>query len=492
MDRPYVTENPDNLRRKWDSCPVAGLSTTRSPAWSLERWKAVRDLITGWYGDDRPDVEAVPELVEARVGWLDPVQRLVVERLFAGWRAIFPKDSQIGVDLNPDPSSVFDHERRVELRVQPTVSFTRADGSVERVRLRTGTRTSGADDAAVLVTSHPEAVTLDALVGAGVAEDVTASSDTASRLEELFELAVRDVDRRTDLNPGVHCFSCPSAPRCGQYPVVGQGRVFVSTRSISVSKTALGWLGTCERRVAWDRLHQIPVHVDEETQTRRGLATGIVFHETAASAIFSDDPSSVVEAACARVAPAEASELRRLWDNHETLWETDGQSQARTVEYPAGFTLMVPGIHVDSRGNESLQPVAVTFIGILDVTGRELDGTPMVVEHRTGASGEHGPLELDLYAVSAAEAVRRATGHPPETLAVHLHHLGPSDPVCRRTAFDAETLRLALDRLRAAADRIAGWHPDRSLAPDYSVGPWCASCRHRPTCEEFRRGRQVS
>jgi hypothetical protein len=262
--------------------------------------------------------------------------------------------------------------------------------------------------------------------------------------------------------------------------------VYVSTRSVTVSKTQLGMLAVCGRRVAWDRLHQIPTDTDGETELRDGLATGLRFHEMAAAAIPGDDPSAVVAAALSEAPPSEAAELGRLWENHLRVWRLDGDPQARSVEYSAGLTLLVPGIHVDSRGRESTQPVAVTFIGVLDVTGREADGTPMVVEHRTGASGAHGHLEADLYAAAAAASIQASTRSWPQRLAVHLHHLSPEPPTCVRRVFERADLDAAVEALREAASTIAGWHPHDALSPPWTAGPWCGACHHRPLCETFR------
>jgi hypothetical protein len=451
----------------------------------LTRWGAVRDLIVGWYGDDRSDGEAVPDLVDRLIGWMDPVQRLVVERLFAGWRAVFPKEPDVEVDTEQRSVSSFDHDHGVELRVSTTFGMSRPDGTTERVRLRTGRTRTGPDDAAVLHGGDEQGVVfLDGLVATGVAEEIVEPPERETRVAELVDLANREA--RVPLNPGQWCFSCSSAPRCGQYPLLGGGRVFNSTRSVIVSKTQLGWLHTCHRRIAWDRIHQIPTAEDGEFELRAGLATGLRFHETAAAAITSDDPDSVVESGCRQESPSEAAELRRLWDNHVRLWDEDGAPDARAVEYSAGVTFLVPGPHVDSKGRESTQPVAVTLIGVLDVTGREPDGTPMVIEHRTGRSGEHGHLEAELYAVSAAAAIARSTGVGPERLAVHLHHLRPDPPVCERRVFTAGDLAAAAEELRAAAETIAGWHPDKSLEPRFDVGPWCGGCRQRLMCESFR------
>jgi hypothetical protein len=330
------------------------------------------------------------------------------------------------------------------------------------------------------------AAVIDAMVAHGIAEQVEVPEDGPRILDELFELAVRDVDRRRDLRAGLWCFGCSSAPRCGRYPIVGGDRVFVSTRSLTVSKSQLGWLSTCERRVAWDRLYAVQVHDYDEIDQGRGRAMGTMFHEMAAAAIMADDPAEAVAAACRSIAPSEAAELRRLWDNHCTLWDADGDPEAKAVEYPVGLTITSPSVHVDGRGRESTQPMAISMIGMLDVTGREPDGTPMVVEHRTGRSSDHVALEVDLYAVGAAEAIRARSGDWPDRVAIHLHRLGPEEPLCDRTVLGRDALERSLDRLRGAAETIAEWHPHDTLSPGFNVGRWCDGCRHLTICSQFR------
>ncbi len=484
-ERPYLTERPDALRRLWDTCPRAGLLKASTPSWQLDRWKVVRDLIVGWYGDDRSDAEAVPELAENLAGWLDPVQRSVVERLFAGWRAIYPKDPEVAVDLEAAAVSFTDDDAGVELRVTPTLGLTYPDGSVEMIRLRTGRHGSGPDDAAVLGQESDRNVAfIDAMVAHGTAEQIIPPQDSDDRITQLIELAGRD--RRVPLRPGVHCFGCESAPRCGQYPIPGGGRVFVSTRSIVVSKSQLAWVDTCQRRVAWDRVYSVPTDRDSDLEPGAGVSAGLRFHEMAAAGILSDDPNAILDDTTRSIEPSEAAELRRLWENHCSVWADDGNPEARTTEFPAGLTILAPGIHVDSRGRESTQDVAVTFIGILDVTGREPDGTPMVVEHRTGRSAEHAHLEAELYALSAAETIRRSTGAWPDQIAVHLHDVRSDPPECRRRVFDSTDLEAALGQLRRVAAVVAAWHPHDSLSPPYTAGPWCDTCRHRAMCESNR------
>ena len=125
--------------------------------------------------------------------------------------------------------------------------------------------------------------------------------------------------------------------------------------------------------------------------------------------------------------------------------------------------------------------VAIVLIARVDGAGREADGTPVIVEHRTGESATETSYETDLYALSTAWAVQD------DRAAVHVHRLGLQDgPVCERTSYDEEALTEAADRLRSAAGRITAWHPTNAIAPPYTVGGWCTWCPVKERCERHR------
>ncbi len=476
---PYLVEQPGALRRRWEQCPPAGLRRAATPRWHLERWKRVRELIAGWYSVAGTGGPGIDGLIDDLCGDLDPVQRDIVSRLFRNWTAMYPADDG-DVDLDPPPVSVFDHARQIELTVRPTVSIRRSR-EIEHVRLRTGRAATNPDEAAVLTDgAGPHEVFVDALVSIGAAEEIVRPADADRRIEALFDLAA--ADRRTALRPGRWCFGCDSSARCGRYPVLAPERVYVSTRAITLSKTQLGGIGECERRVAWSSVHQIPG--GDQPGTSEAAAAGIRFHELVAAASFAEDPLEVLEAHCARVEPAAASELRRLWANHRTLIG-DERVEVRKTELAAGLTLVTDGLHVDWRGTERRQPVAVTLIGILDMTGREADGTPAVIEHRTGRSGGAGALEPELYA-AASVALASQFAPPPSGVAVHFHHVGPTEPACQRMVFDREDLDTAEVQLRSAAAKAANWHPVNALGPSWTVGDWCRSCPFEEPCSANR------
>ncbi len=126
--------------------------------------------------------------------------------------------------------------------------------------------------------------------------------------------------------------------------------------------------------------------------------------------------------------------------------------------------------------------MAVTVIARTDAVGRELDDTPAVIEHRTGATSDRvDERETALYALSAA----RLLGV--DTVAVHQHSLGaPGDPRCIRTLYDAEGLAEAERVVATVLAPVARWNPVDAMEPTYSVGEWCTACAFLERCVGFR------
>jgi len=126
--------------------------------------------------------------------------------------------------------------------------------------------------------------------------------------------------------------------------------------------------------------------------------------------------------------------------------------------------------------------VAVTVIARTDAVGRELDGTPAVIEHRTGkASDRIDERETAMYALSTA----RLLGV--DTVAVHQHSLGaPGDPQCIRVLYDAEGLAEAERVVAAVLAPVPRWDPVDATEPAYSVGDWCTTCAYLERCAGFR------
>jgi len=117
-----------------------------------------------------------------------------------------------------------------------------------------------------------------------------------------------------------------------------------------------------------------------------------------------------------------------------------------------------------------------------DATGRESDGTPAVVEHRTGpGASDIDQTEMDAYALGVALMTGR------REVAVHLHLLGLAEgPRCVRERYTEQDLAEAIERLEYPARVVANWHPIDSLDPPYRVGPWCSGCGFRLRCERYR------
>ncbi|MGI8516345.1 MAG: PD-(D/E)XK nuclease family protein [Acidimicrobiia bacterium] len=279
---------------------------------------------------------------------------------------------------------------------------------------------------------------------------------------------------------GLHCYQCSRPSRCGQYPSLEPKLTGSESRGVLVSKKWLAMLPTCQRQVAWARLYSIPTDEGEEDGDAARL--GSSFHEGAASALLAEDPDTAFAAYAASATGSEQAFLLQLWENHKHLVEQEPfPVEMKDTEYGIGVTCHAPGLFIDSRDKEHPDRlIAVTFAGFADGVGREADGTPSVVELRTGG-GSSLPFEPELYALGAY----LLTGKVPVT--VHTHRIGNRDDLaCGRRVFDKSELGEAKASLQDAASLVAAWHPYNSLSAPYSVGEWCRWCPFESRCTEHR------
>ena len=209
---------------------------------------------------------------------------------------------------------------------------------------------------------------------------------------------------------------------------------------------------------------------------------GSSFHQGAATALLADDPNAAFAAHAATAPGPEQADLLQLWDNHKSLVGTEPfPVDVRETEYGIGVTCHASGVYIDSKDREHPDRiVAVTMAGFADAVGREADGTPAVVELRTGG-GSSLPNEPELYALGA----HLLSGKTPIT--VHTHRIGnSSDLECQRQVFGSSELDAAGKVLEDAAAVIASWHPNNALSPSYSVGAWCHWCPFEDRCVSYR------
>jgi len=355
------------------------------------------------------------------------------------------------------------------------------------VKLRTGRTESSAWETAVLLSGKdPEDQVIEAILSEGRLELL--SMDDESRTAVLHEIFSAWDHQHSDgfsggTQPGWWCYMCPRVARCGQYPTVDGHRVSGYTRTIRMPKTATMSLRFCHRQVAWKQVYGIPEDAAREYHELR--ERGIRFHDLIATALKAENPQEAFNLGLQAVPESEVLNMRWLWDRHLELEAShEHPLEIKETEYQVGATIEVPGLNLHRRSGEvrDNQPVAIVFMGRADATGREADGTPVVVEHRTGAGAtDVNQLELDIYAIGAALITKQTQ------VAVHLHALGLSDgPRCVREIYDESRLREAAERLEGPAVAAANFHPEDATDPSFNVGPWCDGCVFRLRCEEHR------
>ena len=416
----------------------------------------------------------------------DPIQRRLLEELFAAYRRLFPVDAD-SVDLEPVSGTALHGPTNRSITVGVQVE-AKIGAETLAMRLKTGRATTTTDEAAAFYQPDETRTLVDIRLAADDIVTVPRPDDPAAIVEQV---ALR-WDRAQAVPAkgrvaGFHCHGCDRPARCGQYPVVGEGSVTNRTRTLRVSKSRLADLARCMRSAAWPVLYGIPQDDgDDADQESMNLVVGNQFHRSVASALLSDDPGAVYEAAYPTVSPSEVEDLRWLFDQHEALWTTDDPpvTPLRT-EYQFGVTFVVEGVSLDRRDRLVREPVAVTFMAATDVNGWEGSRTAAVVEHRTGNASSALANEADLYAVSAWHALI-ASGKQADGVAVHFHHLRADPARCDREFYTPEEIGAAEVRLRTVAEELAQLHPVDARSPQHTVGPWCDWCEWRGRCLPFR------
>jgi hypothetical protein len=471
----------------FEACPAARGSGSVSPSNALDRWKVVREATVQWHQLGMPmDAASVEEIEESFFSGWDPVQRRLLQDLFAAYRRLFPPDV-ISVDLDP-PFGVAIHEdtnRSINVAVQ--VDVETADGW-QALRLKTGRSGTSPREAAAFYQPGEERTLVDIRLASDDLVTIPRPGNTVSIVDDLALRWDRAVAApRTGRVAGGHCYSCSRPARCGQYPVVGEGRVTSQTRTLLISKTRLAAFARCVRSAAWPSVYGLPRDDgDEDVLDSAGLVVGNQFHRTVAAALLSDDPGALYEAAYGTVAPSETDDLRWLFDQHEAVWMADEPPvSVRKTEYQFGVTFVVEGAVLDRRGNVGEGDVAVTFAAATDVNGWEGDRTAAVVEHRTGNASSALPHEADLYALSGWQALV-AIERPVDGVAVHFHHLRADPASCDRRLYTPDRIEEAIANLRSVATVMAGLHPSDALSPGFEVGGWCDWCQWADRCRGFR------
>lgn len=467
-------QGPQRIRiadvRLEQQCPASRLrGRTSGPTSSLDRWKAVLLCITQWHADGAPtDVRRIERDL---LGAFDPVQRALCSRAFRSWREHIGSDGV--VDFEPPWPSATSEDGAHYLSAPMQVEITHEDGSVEYLKVKSTSPTSEEERAVITVAAEDDVDYLEILLEPGQVDSLPIEPDRARAIvDELFALAARDRDRDAEYRPGFHCWRCPRVSACPLHPSLSGEPPPNRTPSVTISKSTLSHLGQCPRRVAWKALIHVPTPGDDEFGGP-ALAMGIGFHAAIATALLDGDPAGVIDAHSRGLPPSERADFLGLWDAHQQLAESESSPVHITAtELPIGCTAPAP---------TPSGPHAVTMLGIVDAAGREADGTPAVVEHRTTAARELPFLEQELYAVAGALAADA------DHIAVHHHWLrAPLGEACTRRVFSTDDLAEARQRLVDAATEIASWSREDATSAPHRVGPWCEWCPYRTLCEQHR------
>ncbi len=303
-------------------------------------------------------------------------------------------------------------------------------------------------------------------------------------IEEYFQIYEEFLNNPSKTTPNKNCTSfCSRSSKCGEFPVVENIELGKLDRGLTVSKTNLLKLEGCERRAAWKLLYGIP----EDKENNFG-EFGIKFHDAAGKMLVTTKD---------RNDPAEIERLKEL------IKDEDDELQEKIIErykelldrlkgyenldltlneYPVGFTLVPNGTKVLSDYRLKEGKVATSFIGNADLLGR-LDGSPIVIELKTGKKQEGDLTEAELYAFGIWK--RFAEEEKKDVTVLHIYLNEAKDEPVERI-FGEEEFKTIEEKFYSYAEKIASWNPLDALSVNHSEGNCCDYCEFKQTCAEFR------
>ena len=452
------------------------LSTTPNRnAPPLRRWKATWDALS-------PELRGEQSLAPSGKP-LDAVQAAIVAAQIKRARPLLPTPGRGEFDLDwPHLSFPIGPD---ELDVFFQFAHTDDDGFLKMYRLKTAQIrendefVSAPEEIATIVSDPRFPDSLEAYeVRTADGEMIRLEMPRHQARQILAELE-RDYQKMVGADPGqthagLHCSMCDVADLCRTFPAIEpwsgeiapvRKRRLPSAYRLMISKSRLVEMDLCQRRAAWRAWFSIPADLDHRSrETSPGLAVGNRFHLRMAKALLSEDPWSLFDG---------DPEIEALYRRHLELPCTDGLRITAT-EFPLGFTV---------RFRTDQHSISVVPYGLADAVGREPDGTPAVIDHKTGSTEGTNPREAEIYALGALLRISDAP-----SVATHIHRLFDhgADPICERTVWERDRIGQWASRLVKLAETAARWNLIDATSPPYRVGDWCSTCPFEQRCRSHR------
>lgn len=448
--------------------------TTNRNAPPLRRWKATWEALSTELIGGRPATRSEDSF--------DPVQAAIVAAQIKRAKPLLPDPDLEEFDLDwPRLSFPIGPE---ELEVFFQFVHTDADGFLKMYRLKTAQIREGeefvsAPEEIATVVSDPrfpdslEAYEIRTADGEMIRLEMAPGKarETLTHLESDYRRMV-GADPE-EIHPGPHCSMCDVADLCRTFPTIDPSvekvaphrkRRLPSAYRLMLSKSRIEDVNLCQRRAAWRAWFSIPADLDHQSrETSPGLAVGSRFHRLMADALLSDDPGPYFLG---------DPDMEPLYLQHLNL-PCAAPVNVRATEYPLGFTV---------RFRTDGHSVSVVSYGLADAVGREPDGTPAAIDHKTGLSGGSSPHEAEIYALGALLRFPNSPG-----VATHIHRLAIGrDPVCDRVAWERDRIGELVSRLGSLAQAAARWDLLDATSPPFRVGEWCGTCPFEQRCLSFR------
>ncbi len=456
---------------------------TKGP--QLYRWQQLRSAIEDWFVNQAPEELVIKKAENEQFHMFDKLQRKLVSDSFTTFRSLYPRSKS---EINPEwpQKTVFKEINNEQYAISSHVQFEiMHKDKTEYITLKTGEIKETKLDKAIFTS---EKYGNETYYTASIKEEDLIENETIDNheevIEEYFQIYEEFLNNPSKTTPNKNCTSVCSRPsKCGEFPVVENIELGKLDRGLTVSKTNLLKLEGCERRAAWKLLYGIP----EDKENNFG-EFGIKFHDAAGKMLVTTKD---------RNDPAEIERLKEL------IKDEDDELQEKIIErykelldrlkgyenldltlneYPVGFTLVPNGTKVLSDYRLKEGKVATSFIGNADLLGR-LDGSPIVIELKTGKKQEGDLTEAELYAFGIWK--RFAEEEKKDVTVLHVYvNEAKDEPVTRR--FGEEEFKTIEKKFLSYAEKIASWNPLDALSVDHSQGSCCDYCEFKQTCAEFR------
>ena len=454
-------------------------------AGSLTRWLLLNDAISDWFHNDAPDETVIKKAENEHFNYFDPLQKRILSDMFDRFRTLYPK-KKANIQTEYLSNTVFKNINGEEHGIGAYSQYEITDkGKTDNIKLKTGDPEISLIDRAIITS---EKLDNETYYAASIRDmdliEIEDLENYEDKIDEYFDIYEDFVNNPEKTKPGQQCVSlCNQQAACGEFPIIEGDSVNTAYRGIKITKKYLTAMDKCDRRAAWGSEYSIPK--DNEEPFERNF--GSIFHDYAQQMLVGNKNrhgKDEIKKFSLLIEKEEEEIQKKLIEKYQELLkklEKYENLEIKKSEYPLGFTIFTEGVVVNKNMTfKNDGKVVTTFLGKTDLSG-DLDGTPIVIELKTGKREEREELlEAQLYGLGASKQSGKD-----KVIVLHIYLNDKKDEPVFRNLEESEFNDIER-KFQSIAEKVASWHPSDALSPNYSLGDWCKFCDFQETCAEFR------